>query len=195
MEFKGTITYSEDTLVSVLYDTIESLVYHGIDKIMLINAHGGNAQIVAYAARMAKRRYGATVLVPESPQAAGDPKERLRTSLRTLDVHSGKSETGFALNLFPELVEMERVKGFKPTGEWYSGVKHLVADLDRDDLPLAAQIAMAYLGDTHEHTASGVYGWTDPNEADVGQARARFEEMVGGLAKLIELWRTVPERE
>ncbi|MDP2871909.1 MAG: creatininase family protein [Bacillota bacterium] len=195
MEFRGTITYSEDTLVAVLYDTIESLVDHGIDKIMLINAHGGNAQIVAYTARMARRRYGATVLVPEGPAPAGDPKERLREHLRTLDVHSGKGETGFALALFPELVEMERVKGFKPTGEWYSGVQHLVADLDREDLPLAAQIAMAYLGDTHEHTASGVYGWTDPNDADVGQAKARFEEMVSRCVKLIELWRTVPERE
>ncbi len=54
---------------------------------------------------------------------------------------------------------------------------------------------MAYLGDTHEHTASGVYGWTDPHDADVGQAKARFEEMVSRCVKLIALWRTVPERE
>ena len=192
MEFKGTITFHEETLTAVLYDTIESLVYHGIRKIMLINAHGGNDQIVAYAARMASRRYGCTVIVPQQPPAA-DPQAAMCDNVTNFDVHSGKRETGFALHLFPELVEMERVRDFVPGAAWYEGVKHL-RDPEREDLFFASQVAMAYLGDTHEHTTTGVYGFTDPNDADAEASAKRFAETVAGLVKIIELWRTVPER-
>jgi creatinine amidohydrolase len=192
MEFRGTITYREETLIAVLYDTIESLVHHGIKKIMLINAHGGNTQIVAYAARMASRKYGATVMVPPSPPAA-DPMAGAKDALQRFDVHSGKGETGFALNLFPELVEMERVKDYAPAAAWYEGVRHLV-DPESPDLLMNAFLVTAYVGDTHEHTANGVYGFSNPNDADVEAAKKRFEDMTDQLAKLIQLWRTVPER-
>jgi len=161
---------------------------------MLINAHGGNREIVAYAARMAGRRYGATILVPQRPVPAADPEGLLRENMRKQDVHSGKGETGTALALFPELVEMGRVKGFRPTSEWYAGVKHL-ADPDHPEIFLASQIASAYRGDTHQFTTSGVYGFTDPNEADAAQAGKQIERWVNHLVRLIELWRTVPERK
>jgi len=193
MEFKGTITYREETLIAVLYDTIESLAYHGIRKIMLINAHGGNAQIVAYAARMASRQYDCTVMVPPSPPPA-DPNAAAKDSLTRFDVHSGKGETGFALNLFPELVEMDRVRDYKPAAAFYEGVQHLTSP-EGEDLPLRAFLAMAYVGDTHEHTANGVYGFSDPNDADPEEARKRLEDNTDRLAKLVELWRTIPERE
>jgi creatinine amidohydrolase len=193
MAFKGTITYREETVVAVLYDTIESLVHHGIRKIMLINAHGGNNQIVAYAARMAGRRCGATVLIPSLDPPSPDREKAMRERLRWVDVHSGKGETGFALTLFPELVEMDRVKGFKPTAEWYEGVRHL-ADADREDIALASQIVWAYLGDTHQFTSSGVYGFSNPNDADLNETAKWFEHFVETTTRLIELWRTVPER-
>jgi len=193
MEFKGTITLHEETLIAVLYDTIESLVYHGINKIMLINAHGGNSQIVAYAARMASRQYGCTVLVPPMPPAS-DPAAAAKDTLTRFDVHSGKGETGFALNLFPQFVELERVKDYKPAAAFYEGVQHLT-EPDGEDLLLRAFLVTAYVGDTHEHTDNGVYGFTDPNDADPAEANRRLEQMTDQLAKLIALWRTVPERE
>jgi creatinine amidohydrolase len=193
MEFKGTITYHEETLIAVLYDTIESLVYHGITKIMLINGHGGNAQILAYVARMASREYGCTVLQPPMP-APGDPIVAAKDALTRFDVHSGTGETGTALNLFPQFVEMERVKNYKPAAAFYEGAQHL-ASPEGDDLELRAFLVRAYVGDTHEHTQNGVYGFTDPNEADPAAANRRLEQMTDQYAKLIKLWRTIPERE
>jgi creatinine amidohydrolase len=45
MAFAGTITLSEDTLLGVLLDTIESLAAHGVKRFVLINYHGGNDNI------------------------------------------------------------------------------------------------------------------------------------------------------
>jgi creatinine amidohydrolase/Fe(II)-dependent formamide hydrolase-like protein len=160
---------------------------------MLINAHGGNREIIGYTAQMAERRYGATIIVPGRHELVAGSVEAVRESMRKMDVHSGKNETGMALALFPELVEMARVRGFTPTSKWYEGVRHL-ADPEHPDILLAAQIAGAYRGDTHQFTTSGIYGFTDPNEADAEESRRQFDATVETYARLIELWRTVPER-
>ncbi len=194
MNFKGTITFHEETLVHILYDTIECLTHHGIRKILLINGHGGNVQILAYAARMASRKFNCSVLQPPAMPVA-DPVKAMRDSVARVDVHSGKGETGSALAMFPHLVDMSKVKGFKPTSAWRDEAIAKLADPNREDVLLAGALAMAYLGDTHDFTTSGIYGWTTPEDADPEAAKKNIEARVEWMAKFIELWRTIPEKE
>ena len=42
MNFPGTITLRQSTLFAVTYDIIESLILHGVSRILLLNSHGGN---------------------------------------------------------------------------------------------------------------------------------------------------------
>lgn len=189
MAFAGTITFRHETLVNILLDTFESLAHHGVRKIMVVNCHGGNAQIMAYAIRIGKRETGACIASPVmNPRSA---EEAARTAMKYLDMHSGAGETGMALALFPELVEMQRVEGWKPTTHFIPGLEKL-ADPKRDDVEIAAQIVMSYINDTHELTSSGIYGFRDPNDADVESSRKRAEERIEHLVKYIELWKTVP---
>lgn len=189
MAFKGTITFRDETLINILLDVFDSLRHHGVRKIMVVNAHGGNAQIMAYAIRIGKRRTGACIVSPVRPVA--NPKEAAINAMKYLDMHSGATETGMALAIFPELVEMERVKDWKPTTRFAPGVDKL-ADPNREDVEIASQIVMSYIGDTHELTSSGVYGFASPNEADPEKAKKRAEEWVDLLVKYVELWKTVP---
>lgn len=192
MEFKGTITFRHETLVNILLDTFESLRHHGVKKILVLNSHGGNAQIMAYAIRIGARETGACIV---SPAAMPDnPKEAAKDLVKNLDVHSGTRETGIALAMFPELCEMERVKDWKPTTKFVPGVEKL-ADPSRDDVQIAAQILMSYIGDTHELTSSGVYGFADPNKADPEASKKSVEERVQQLVRYIELWKTIPSPE
>ncbi len=187
MEFAGTITFRSETLFNIIVDTVQSLAHHGIKKILLLNAHGGNTQIAAHAARIARRQSGAIVLMPQMPSGGIDA---LKEMVRDVDAHSGPGETGVALALFPELVEMQRVEGFTPTASFPEQVEAL-RDLDAPDLHLRAQLVMAYIGDTHEFTSSGVYGFADPNDADVEKSRQELDKWVGGLTKLIQYWKTI----
>ncbi len=185
MGFKGTITFRWETLMNIILDTVESLTEHGIKKVILLNAHGGNAQIAALGARLAKRRFGTMVLMPSS-SSGSDPGKLLQT----VDVHAGKGETATAQQLFGELVEMERVEGFEPTAEFPPQVEKL-RDPDADDAHLRAQLVMAYIGDTHEFTSSGIYGFSDPNDADIEAAEESLEERIDQLVKLIEYWKQI----
>ncbi len=41
-QFPGTLWVSEDTLRSYVRETIDSLAYHGWDRVVIVNGHGGN---------------------------------------------------------------------------------------------------------------------------------------------------------
>ncbi len=190
MGFKGTITLKAETLVAVLLDTIESLAHHGIKKILLINAHGGNAQIVAYVARLARRRFGSVVIVPDT-RGLQDPQKQAEAFLERMDVHSGPRETSFALAFFPELVEMERVKGFQSTTRLRAPLEEL-RKARGEEAVLAAQLLSAYIPDSHLLTSSGVWGFADPNEADPEKLKEEMAKGVEKLIKLVELWKKIP---
>lgn len=189
MAFKGTITFSSDTLFGIILDTVDSLARHGIRKIMILNAHGGNSQIAAHAARIAGRRSDAVVIVPSSPPGSD---EEAKKALMDVDVHAGNRETAAALALFPDLVEMERVEGFEVTTKFPPGVEAL-RDPEGSDLHIRLQLMMAHTGDTHEFTSSGVYGFTNPGEADADEGRKMLEMRTGQLVKLIEYWKQIDQ--
>ncbi len=185
MAFAGTITFRAETLINIIIDTVESLVAHGIKKVLILNGHGGNAQIAAHAARQARRRTGAIVLMPTGPMG-GNVEEMLQK----IDVHAGAGETALALTLFPDLVEMQRVEDFEPTAAFAPQVEDL-RQADDCDADIRAMLVMAYIGDTHEFTSSGIYGFTDPKDADVEQAEEQMEDRIARLVKLITYWKTI----
>ncbi len=185
MGFPGTITFSAETLTGIILDTVQSLADHGIKKVVLLNAHGGNTTIANDAARKARRETGSIVLTP-GPSSGRDPKD----TLRHVDVHAGAGETGTALALFPELVEMERVEEFEPTAKFPEQVEKL-RDPDGPDAEIRLQLVMAYIGDTHEFTSSGVYGFTDPKDADPEASESGLQTRLEQLVKLIEYWKEI----
>ena len=57
MGFKGTITFSQDTLAWIITDTIRSLSCHGLIRILIVNFHGGNTDILNFAVKKSSRKY------------------------------------------------------------------------------------------------------------------------------------------
>jgi len=75
MGFKGTVTFGEETLLGVIMDTIGSLARHGIKRLVLLNAHGGNTNIMKLAAQLAKRRFRVMVATPTGPSETETAKK------------------------------------------------------------------------------------------------------------------------
>ena len=111
---------------------------------------------------------------------------------RHWDVHSGPTETGTALHLFPDLVEMDRLEQWEATLKMDPKLTAFL-DPDREDYELTGQVFRACVEpDTDDFTESGVYGRNDPREADPGEAEARFEEKVNFVVEFIRVWKTIP---
>lgn len=192
MGFKGTITFSGETLLGVLLDTIGSLAAHGVKRIVLINHHGGNSNIMALAAQIARREFRVMVATPRGPSNTELAKKIQHRMRKYFEVHSGPRETAYALHYFPELVEMWRLKDWKNTFKVDPKLMEFM-DPDRDDYELVSQVFMACLEpDTDDFTSSGQYATSDPRTADPEEAKQRMEESIQFLVDFINLWKTIP---
>jgi creatinine amidohydrolase len=193
MGFRGTITFSEDTLLNVLLDTIGSLSDHGVKRFVLSNHHGGNSNIFRLAIQLAKRYYKVMVAAPSGPTGTEIAKIQAERQKRHWDVHSGVNETSGALYLFPELVEMWRIPDdWKPSLSIDPKLKEFM-DPDREDYELVSQVRGACSEpDTDDFSKDGIYGTNNPKDADPEEYGKRFEERVQFFADFIKLWKTIP---
>jgi len=192
MGFPGTITFSEGTLLAILMDTVGSLARHGVKHFLIMNVHGGNTNIMNLAAQLAKREFKVMVAAPSGPSDTELGKLHADKQKRHWDVHSGPTETGTALHLFPELVELERLDGWKVTLKLDPKLMEFL-DPDRKDFEMVSQVFRACVEpDTDDFTSSGIWGKNDPREADPEEAKARFEEKVNFLVEFIKVWKTIP---
>lgn len=55
--FPFSLTFSYDTTIAVLYDTIESVLRNGINHIFIMNGHDGNIAPIEIASRKIKEKY------------------------------------------------------------------------------------------------------------------------------------------
>ncbi len=193
MGFRGTITFSWDTLMGVLMDTIGSLAYHGVKRFIIVNGHGGNTQIMNLVAQLAKRENDVLVFVPTGPAGTDLAKKQTDRSKRFWDVHSGTNETGAALGLFPELVEMWRVpEDWEPSNSINPDVKAFL-DPDREDYEMVSQLFRASSQpDTDDFTSDGIYGMNSPHDANPDEYKSRLEERVEFMAEFIRKWKEIP---
>ena len=72
--FPFTLTLSYDTIIRVLYDTIESVLRNKINKVIIINGHDGNIAPIEIASRQIKENYpdARIISLPEWWLTAGD---------------------------------------------------------------------------------------------------------------------------
>lgn len=110
------ITLSNKTLLRVLKDVMESLVFWGIKKILIVNGHDGNIPPIEIASRDIKLKH------PDIGLAVLDAWWVTAGNLLPKDTfevwdglgHGGEGETSIALAMFPDLCDMTRAKGMIP---------------------------------------------------------------------------------
>ncbi len=103
LAFPLTIHVSFNTLFAFLTDVIRSLERHGVDRLVLVNGHGGNT-----LKPMLREWYGDTsvfVSVIDWWKVAADVYGEI---FDQPDDHAGEMETSVALALYPDLVRMEQ---------------------------------------------------------------------------------------
>jgi creatinine amidohydrolase len=113
--FPGTVTVSHATYVDMLDDMMESLIRSGFKRILLLNAHGGNAlpgQTALYRVQMRHRDRRDLWLVFATWFELAAPQIRTVPGLEQDHVtHACELETSMVLRLRPELVDLEAARG------------------------------------------------------------------------------------
>jgi creatinine amidohydrolase len=99
----ATISFGTETAAAILDDVVESLLAQGIDRLVILNAHGGNdfKPIV----RDAASRGEVLVVVVNFWQLA---PEVLKATFDDPGDHAGEMETSFLMHVTPDLVDLPR---------------------------------------------------------------------------------------
>ena len=103
----GTIAYNAELQLKLLQATTDEMARNGCKKVVIINGHGGNENLLPYFAQtQLDTRHDYVVYVQwghEATKKAGGEKEGP-------DWHAGESETSNMLVSHPNLVHMDRAK-------------------------------------------------------------------------------------
>ena len=110
------ISISDETLIRVIREMLESAIHWGINKVVVINGHDGNIAAIDIAARQVKVDH------PEFNLAVLDAWWITAGNLLPADTfevwnglgHGGEGETSIGLAMFPHLCDMKRARGMVP---------------------------------------------------------------------------------
>jgi creatinine amidohydrolase len=109
LHFPGTITLTGETLLATMVEIGESVYRAGFRKLLIVNGHGGQPQIMEIMAREMRLRHGDYIVVPQHtwrlPHVAG---HYMAEREKKLAMHAGHAETAIMLALAPDTVHMER---------------------------------------------------------------------------------------
>jgi creatinine amidohydrolase/Fe(II)-dependent formamide hydrolase-like protein/7-cyano-7-deazaguanine synthase in queuosine biosynthesis len=167
-DFSGTISISPDTLSKLVYEVGMSIVRHGIKKLVIVNAHGGNVPALKFAAQNINRDAHIFTCVESGETSDTDVNRIIETPS---DVHAGEIETSTTLAIRPDRVDVSRAQKFVP--RFWSRY-----------LDFSTRRSVEWFGKTVKISKSGVLG--DPTLASRDKGEQIWEMMIKRLAEFIE---------
>ncbi|HET6467152.1 MAG TPA: creatininase family protein [Geminicoccaceae bacterium] len=113
LAFPGTLTLSAETLGRVWLEIGESVRRAGVRKLVFLNSHGGQPQVMQIVARELRVRH-AMLAVACSWFGFGVPDGLFDAREVRHGIHGGAIETAMMLALRPDLVRMDAAREFVP---------------------------------------------------------------------------------
>lgn len=170
--FRGTLTVGAETLLAYWRDIAGSALRSGFRKIVILNSHGGQPQLVEILVRELRIRHAA-LAVSASTYGFGVPPGLFDAGELRHGIHGGAVETSMMLHLRPDAVRREALADFTSTG----------AALERDYAELRLEGAVGIGWMTQDINPAGAIGNATLADAEAG--RACLDHAGRGLARLL----------
>jgi len=106
----GTIAVDPDLILALLENICREIARNGLNKIIIVNAHGGNDSLIHYFAQLqlaTPRDY--VVYVAEPPLDPEDEAEIQAQWETDVDGHAGEKETSMIKSIRPDLVHEDQL--------------------------------------------------------------------------------------
>jgi len=167
-DFAGTISVSPNTLSAMVHEVGMSAVRNGINKLVIVNGHGGNGPALNFAAQLINRDARIFTCVDSGETSDADIYAIAETPN---DVHAGEIETSTTLALRPELVQMDQAEA-------------LVPKFSSHYLDFTSKRGVTWHARTMRISPSGVMG--DPTKATAEKGERMWAVMIRNLVELVE---------
>lgn len=167
-DFPGTVSVGNKALSTMVYDIGMSVARQGINKLIIVNGHGGNTPTLQFAAQLINRDAHVFTCVDTGETSDVDLAALCETSN---DVHAGEIETSTSLAVRPHLVQMDKAE-------------HFVPEFSSRYLNFTTKRSVEWYARTARISPSGILG--DPTKASREKGEQMWEVMVRNLVELVE---------
>ncbi len=110
----GTLTLTAETAIRAWSEIGESVYRAGVRKLVMVNSHGGNVDVISIVARELRVRLG-MLAVASQWSRLGSPAGLYTAEESAVGIHAGDMETSMMLYFRPDLVDMSKARNFVPT--------------------------------------------------------------------------------
>lgn len=173
LAFPGTLTLSYETLARVWYELGECVHRAGVRKILFLNSHGGQPQLLEIVCRDLRVKLGMFAVSAMWPRLI-DMDTLFPPEENRHGIHGGQSETSVMLHLHPDLVEMEHAENFVP----------LSVEIERESEMLSAEGGARFGWQAQDLHPKGACGDATSATAELG--RMAVEQTAVRLVRLVE---------
>ncbi len=172
MDFPGSKTLAFDEAINRWIGIGEEAHRNGVDKLLMLNAHGGNSPLMTIVAQELRVRFNMLAVATSWTRFIKD-SPLISAREHVIGIHGGEIETSIMLALRPELVDMEKAENFTS----------LQQELVDENKHLRAYGAHAFGWKMGDLNTLGVVGRAAAATVETGEAL--LEMAVEGLAELL----------
>ncbi|MEM9792118.1 MAG: creatininase family protein, partial [Pseudomonadota bacterium] len=120
----GTLTLGADVAMRAWIDLGLSVARAGVRKLVIVNSHGGNLDMLGIICRELRLQAG-MLAVKCQWGAFGHPEGMFSEHELAYGIHGGDVETSLMLHFRPELVDMVAAETFRSSAEGMDNFQHL----------------------------------------------------------------------
>jgi creatinine amidohydrolase len=113
VRYPGTLTSTPETLIALWTEIGESVARAGVRKLVLLNSHGGQPQVVDIVCRRLRGSVGMFAVACHWSRLGRAPGLVLSEEEAQHGIHGGLVETALMLRLSPAHVEMSKAEDFR----------------------------------------------------------------------------------
>lgn len=117
IDLVGTISLRVGTFINLIRDICTSLTRHGFKKLVIVNGHGGNTQLLSSITMDIAKKTGCLVVVFDWWQTdlLDDVKSKIQESKEAGIFHAGEMETSIMMYLRPNTVVKDKLQESYPS--------------------------------------------------------------------------------
>ena len=170
----GTLTLEAETALGAWRETGLSVARAGLRKIVCVNSHGGNLDLVSILSRELRVRAG-MLAVKTQWMSFGTPEGMYSDTERAFGIHGGDVETSLMLHFQPRTVDMAQARNFTSTAQ---------------GAPISpiGPVSLGWV--SSDLNAAGTVG--DASAATAAKGEATCAHQVGGMIALLRKLRDLP---
>ncbi len=171
---RGTLTLSADTALKAWVEIGLSVARAGLRKIVIVNSHGGNTDLISIAARELRVQAGMQA-VKYGWGNCGLPEAMYSAQETAFGIHGGDLESSLMLHFRPDTVDMAAARDFRSSAE-------------TAPIPPIGPTSLAWV--SSDLNPAGVVGEAHLATADKGRATAAH--LSAGFIDLCQRLRDLP---